>query len=58
MAATMTLQHRSKVLPFRQPCAGVKRTDRKNRLPELTSAEIDSFFENALLTAEQNKQAA
>ncbi len=50
MAATMTLQKSGKILPFRQPCPSVNRTDRKSRLPKITSAEIESFFDQASST--------
>lgn len=58
MAATMTLQQGAKILAFRAPCASVNRTDRKKRLPTLTSAEIEDIFDHAQLTAEQTRQAA
>jgi hypothetical protein len=47
MAATMTLRKTAKVLPFGTPCQSVNRTDRNERLPRLTSAEIESFFDQA-----------
>lgn len=58
MAATMTLQQGSKILAFQAPCASVNRTDRKRRLPTLTSDEIEDIFEHAQLAAEQTRQAA
>jgi len=45
MAATMKLQKTGKVLPFRQPCPSVNRTDSKSRLPKITSAEIETIFD-------------
>jgi hypothetical protein len=50
MAATMTLRKAAKVLPFGKPCQSVNRTDRNERLPRLTSAEIESFFDQACNT--------
>lgn len=47
MAATMKLQKPSKVLPFKKPCEGVNRTDKQSRLPKITSAEIEGFFDQA-----------
>ncbi|SMH48067.1 hypothetical protein [Maritimibacter sp. HL-12] len=47
MAATMTLRKPAKVLPFGKPCQSVTATDRDERLPRLTSAEIESFFDQA-----------
>jgi hypothetical protein len=58
MAATMTLHQSAKILPFRQPCASVNRTDRNKRLPTLTSDEIESYFDLARLAAEQTRRAA
>lgn len=58
MAATMTLRQGAKLLPYRKPCASVDRTDRKNRLPALSSADIESIFDHALLTSKQAKHAA
>lgn len=58
MAATMPLRDSATILAFRKNTASVERTDRKNRLPTLSSAEIDSIFDHALLTSEQSKQAA
>lgn len=58
MAATMPLQTGAKMIHFRTPCASVKRTDRKRRLPTLTSADIEDFFDHAQLATEQFKQAA
>jgi len=57
MAATMTLRKAAKVLPFGNPCQSVNRTDRNERLPRLTSAEIESFFDQAS-TAKLTRQAA
>lgn len=45
MAATIIPQSTAKVLTFTKRCESVKRTDRKNRLPKLTSEEIDSIFD-------------
>lgn len=58
MAATMSLPKSATILPFRKNCASVERTDRKNRLPTLSSAEIESIFDHAQLTSEQSKLAA
>jgi hypothetical protein len=58
MAATMHLHHRATVLPFRRPCASVERTDRHKRLPTLSSAEIETIFDQACWTAEQTRRAA
>jgi len=58
MAATMPFQNGAKVIPFRKPCASVNQTDRKNRLPTLSSAEIEDFFDHAQLATEQFKLAA
>lgn len=58
MAATMTLRQTAKVLPFRKPCDSVEQTDQKNRLPTLSSAEIESFFDHAQRAAETSVKAA
>lgn len=58
MAATMTLHQGAKILPFRATCASVNRTDRKKRLPTLTSADIEDIFDHAQETAEHTRQAA
>jgi hypothetical protein len=58
MAATMNIHQSAKILPFRKSCASVDRTDRNNRLPTLSSAEIEDFFDHARLTAEQIQHAA
>jgi len=50
MAATMKLQKKEKVLPFGKTCPDVNRTDRNSRLPKITSAEIESFFDQACNT--------
>jgi len=47
MAATMKFHKSGKVLPFRKPCPSVNRTDRNARLPKITSAEIESIFDQA-----------
>lgn len=47
MAATMTLRKTAKYLPFGKLCQSVNRTDRNERLPRLTSAEIESIFDQA-----------
>ncbi|GGD37467.1 hypothetical protein [Sinisalibacter lacisalsi] len=57
MAATMTLQKTAKVLPFSKPCQSVNRTDRNQRLPRITSAEIEIFFDQAN-SAKPTRQAA
>ena len=57
MAATMTLRKAAKVLRFGKPCQSVNRTDRNERLPRLTSAEIESFFDQAT-AAKLHRQAA
>lgn len=50
MAATMKLQKTGTVIPFGKPCPEVNRTDRNSRLPKITSAEIESFFDQACST--------
>lgn len=50
MAATMHLRKPGKVVPFGKPCPGVNRTDRKSRLPKITSDEIESIFDQACNT--------
>lgn len=50
MAATIqTLSQRrtAKILPFPKRCKEVKQTDRNHRLPTLSSADIENFFDHA-----------
>lgn len=50
MAATIQTQDQqqtAKILPFPTRCQEVKQTDRNKRLPTLSSADIESFFDHA-----------
>lgn len=45
MAATMTPRSLTRILQMQGTCEAVRRTDRKNRLPTITSAEVDGIFD-------------
>lgn len=45
MAATMTPRSFARVLKLPSSCEAVRRTDAQNRLPTLTSAEVDGIFD-------------
>ncbi|MEC7760422.1 MAG: hypothetical protein VX874_00760 [Pseudomonadota bacterium] len=47
MAATAQNQKDEKLLRFPKPVKGIRKSDRKKRLPELTSTDIEDFFSNA-----------
>ncbi len=47
MAATIDTKQTARILVFKRRSKGVVRTDRKRRLPPITSAEIDTIFDNA-----------
>lgn len=47
MAATAQNQKDEKVVRFPKPFKGIASRDRKKRLPELSSTDIEDFFSNA-----------
>jgi hypothetical protein len=47
MAATAQNQKEERILRFPKPLKGIAKRGRKKRLPELTSTDIEDFFENA-----------
>lgn len=58
MAATMTPRRLARILHLQENCAAVSKTDRQNRLPTISSAEVDTIFEQLRLEASRNKRAA
>lgn len=48
MAATIDKTKSARVLVFRRKCKGVNLTDRKRRLPPISSAEVETIFDHAL----------
>lgn len=47
MAATAQTKKDKRVVRFPKPLKGIANRDRKKRLPELTSTDIEDFFDNA-----------
>ncbi len=45
MAATMSPRSLARILHLPDNCEAVRRTDQKNRLPTISSAEVDTIFE-------------
>jgi len=45
MAATMTPRSLARILHLQGNCEAVRRTDEKNRLPTISSAEVDTIFD-------------
>lgn len=45
MAATMTPRSLARILQLQGESEAVSRTDRQNRLPTITSAEVDTIFD-------------
>ncbi len=45
MAATMTPRSLARILHLQGYCEAVSQTDRQKRLPTITSAEVDTIFD-------------
>ena len=45
MAATMTPRSLARILHMQEDSEAVCQTDRKKRLPTITSAEVDTYFD-------------
>lgn len=45
MAATMTPRSLARILQLQGNCEAVSQTDRQKRLPTITSAEVDTIFD-------------
>ncbi len=58
MAATMTPRSLARILHLQGNNEAVKRTDRENRLPTITSDEVDSIFDQMRRETLQATRAA
>ena len=58
MAATMTPRSFVRILHLQGNCEAVKRTDRENRLPTISSAEGDTIFDQMSRQTLQMARAA
>lgn len=58
MASMPKTRRMLKFRPFRAACKEVSQTDRNNRLPTISSAEVESIFEHALIRKKNRRQAA
>jgi hypothetical protein len=58
MAATMTPRSLARILHLQGNCEAVSRTDRHNRLPTISSAEVDTIFDRMSRQTLQMARAA
>ena len=58
MAATMTPRRLARILHIQEDCAAVSKTDRQNRLPTISSAEVDTIFDQLRLETNRYNRAA
>ena len=58
MAATMTPRSFVRILHLQGNCEAVKRTDRENRLPTISSDEVDTIFDQMRRATLQTTPAA
>ncbi len=58
MAATMTPRSLARILHLQEDCEAVCQTDRKRRLPTITSDEVDVIFDQMRRETLQTPRAA
>ena len=58
MAAHHTTQNTAMVLPFVAGCTPVTRTDRRRRLPAISSSEVDVIFDHLNAARNSLRKAA
>lgn len=58
MAESIKKETTANVIPFIRGCVPVTRTDRRHRLPAISSAELDTLFDHAGDFASQTTKAA
>jgi len=58
MAATMTPRSLARILHLQENCEAVSQTDRQRRLPTISSAEVDTIFDQMSRQTSQTARAA
>jgi len=58
MAATMTPRSLARILHLQENSEAVSQTDRQKRLPTITSAEVDTIFDQMSRQALRTSRAA
>lgn len=58
MAAIQPIKNTAEVLPFISGCTPVTRTDRRRRLPAISSSEVDVIFDHLKAARNNLRKAA